>query len=103
MFESIKDRFRERYIPFNKERKSLKDRVKELEKTVGKLEQASNMAIEREKIEGFFDTMKWVGVSTVLRELLYALGYKLIYRAKVRKSSCIEKKEKGKQHEKVKN
>ena len=85
---SLRDYFRRRYEP----KKSLKERVKDLEDTVEKLEQASFITVEVGKPSSFFDKTKWVGISTVLKELVEALGYELVYRDKVRTSSCIRKK-----------
>ena len=57
---SIKDIF--------KKKKSLKDRIEELEETVEKLEKASYIPIEIGGDKSFFHTHEWIGVSKILEE-----------------------------------
>ena len=91
MFELIKNIFRNHYTP-EKERKSLKDRVKELEKQVEKLEKASYIPIELGGDKSFFHTHEWVGVNKILKELIDKLGYKIVYGEEIKKKSWIKKK-----------
>ena len=73
-------------------KKSLKDRVKELEEQVEKLEKASYIPIKLGGNRSFFNTHEWVGVNNILQELIEKSGYELTYREEIKKKTCLKKK-----------
>jgi len=85
---SLKDIFRRRYEP----KKSLKERIKILEKEVAELEKASFIPVEIGGEHSFFHSYEFVGVNCILQELIKDLGYDLVYRQEIQKTKCLKKK-----------
>ena len=90
MFESIKNKFRKRYIPERERNFSLKDRVSELEKTVERLENASYVPLITGS--GFFDGYIYEEINKVVLKFIKEMGYEITYKEDVKGGACIKKK-----------